>query len=375
MSAYITGVGTTPTGRHLGQRVEELAAGAIDEALEDALESPERVYVGTVFEPPGTALRILEHVGLTGRPAVMMENACASGTTALWAAVEAVENGLCKTALAVGVEQLSRHFDGPITPEATDREGRSGLPLPGLYALMAARYLDEGRATLEDLADVSVKNRKHSEGNERAQFRTPVTRDEVLQSRTIADPLTLLQCCPMSDAAGAAIVSSDGGSGGVKVRSLVLEGGRAWGSHSDEVWGYDIIKRAAARAYDKAGVGPDDVDVVEVHDAFTISELIAVEALGLGGGAPAADSLARGMLTFGGRHPVNPSGGLLSRGHPLGATGLLQTAELVWQLRGQAGIRQVEGARIALIETMGGGAAGLDGNACVVGVLEAPADA
>jgi acetyl-CoA acetyltransferase len=281
-----------------------------------------------------------------------------------------VLSGRYERVLALGVEHMSVLFSGPIAPEATDPEQATGMLLPALYALSASRYMADHGATASDLAQVAVKNSAHGALNPRAQRRQAVTEEEVLGSRPIAEPLTLFQCAGLSDAAAAAVVGGDRGDArDVPIRSSVLRSGRAWDQASDRVWGFDVVRETSDEAYAQAGIGPDDVDVVELHDAFTIGELVTLEALGLAPEGGAAQRVRAGELSLGGSQPVNPSGGLLSRGHPLGATGLAQVAELTWQLRGEAGDRQVEGARVALVETMGGGAAGIDGNGCVVAVL------
>jgi acetyl-CoA C-acetyltransferase len=240
--------------------------------------------------------------------------------------------------------------------------------------MAAARYLYDGAVTPAQLAAVSVKNHAHALHNPRAQYAGHHTVEEVLGSRMIADPLTLLQCCPTSDGAAAAVLApASGGSREVGVRAVALRSGAPWNHRSPHVWGHDVVRDTAAEAFAAAGLDAvSDLDVAEVHDAFTIGEIVTTEALGLvapGEGGKAAES---GVTALGGTRPVNPSGGLLSRGHPLGATGLAQLAEIVWQLRGEAGRRQVDGARLGLVETMGGGVSVLDGNACVVAVLEAP---
>jgi acetyl-CoA C-acetyltransferase len=197
-----------------------------------------------------------------------------------------------------------------------------------------------------------------------------VTVDEVLESRLVADPLTILQCCSIADAAAAAVVGRARDGLGVRVRSSALRSGALWDHRSPNVWGWDIVASTAQDAFTSAGVSCSDIDLFEVHDAFTIGEIVTLEALGLapvGEGALLAES---GHSALGGLQPVNPSGGLLSRGHPLGATGLAQVAEVVWQLRHDAGSRQVDGAVLGVVETMGGGTAGVDGNGCVVAVLE-----
>jgi acetyl-CoA C-acetyltransferase len=238
--------------------------------------------------------------------------------------------------------------------------------------MAATRYQALHGVTEADLASVAVKNHWHAVHNPRAQHRTPHTVEEVLASRMIADPLTLMQCCPIADGAGAAVVGRRRpGRAEVVVRSSVLRSGGLWDHRSEHVWGFELIRRTARAAYEEAGVGPEDLDVIECHDAFTIGEIVTTEALGLAAEGKGHELLRRGHTQLGGPQPVNPSGGLLSRGHPLGATGLAQTAEIAWQLMGLAGGRQVDGARLGLVETMGGGVAGIDGNACVVVVLEA----
>jgi len=301
---------------------------------------------------------------------VTLENACASGTTALVEGHEAVRTGRYRRVLALGLEQMSTFFGGAIHPESSDAEGVSGLALPALYAMAAHRYLQTGAATAEQLAAVSVKNHAHALHNPRAQYSGSYTVEQVLGSRMIADPLTVLQCCPTSDGAAAAVLApADGSTRHVPVRGLALRSGDLWDHRSPHVWGYDLIAATAALAYEQAGTGPGDVDLFEVHDAFTIGEVATTEALGIVGPGDGGKAAESGRTAIGGASPVNPSGGLLSRGHPLGATGLAQVAEVVWQLRDEAGGRQVEGARVGLVETMGGGVSGIDGNACVVAVL------
>jgi acetyl-CoA acetyltransferase len=372
--ASIVGVGTSMFGKQQDLHPSQLVWRAVDEALTDAGVGPrelDAVYVGTVFGAPGVAQRALHAMGITDVPIITVENACASGTTALHEAVTAVEIERFGTVLAVGIEKMTDQFAGAIHPESTDIEGRGGLALPSLYAMAATRYQAVYGLTDSDLAAVAVKNHAHAVHNERAHYRTAHTVEEVLASRMIADPLTLMQCCPIADGAAAAVVTRRSNVGGeVIVRSSVLRSGSAWDHRSDHVWGFAVVRDTAAQAFERAGIGPGDVDVIECHDAFTIGEIVTTEAIGLAPEGAGVDLLRAGHTAIGGPQPVNPSGGLLSRGHPLGATGLAQTAEIYWQLRGIAGGRQVADARIGLVETMGGGVAGVDGNACVVLVLE-----
>jgi acetyl-CoA C-acetyltransferase len=371
----IQGVGTSAFGRFPDRRVESLAWDAILEAMRDAEVEPEEidaVFVGTVFGPPGVATRILRGVGIGGVPVLSIETACASGTAAYHEAVEAVAFGRYERALVVGIEHLSSLFtSGAIVPEATDPEGAAGLPLPGLYALQAQRYMADTGATAEALAAVAVKNNSNCALNPRAQLKSKaLTVDDVLKSRMIAEPLTFLQCCPVSDGAGAAVVGRPRGKRGeIRVLSTALASGGLWDHRRRETWGEGCVARAARAAFERAGVTPADVDVLEVHDAFTIGEILTLEALGICAPGEGASLAPSGHTRIGGRQPVNPSGGLLARGHPLGATGTAQLAEIVWQLRGAAGERQKSLPKIGLVETMGGGAAGMDGNASVVTIL------
>jgi len=375
VSVAVHGVGTSLFGKQPDETLVGLAHRAVSEALADAgIDDPDAldaVYVGTVFGAPGVAPRVLHALGITRAPILCVENACASGTSAYHEAHEAIRSGRFERVLALGLEQMTALFDGAIHPEASDPEGRSGLALPSLYALAASRHMAVYGTTPQQLAAVAVKNRRHAGGNPRAQRRTPVSLEEVLASRPIADPLTLLQCCPIADGAAAALLApARGGSREVRVRSSALRSGGLWDHRSPHVFGFELARDTARLACERAGVAPRELDVLEVHDAFTIGEIVTTEALGLCAPGEGGGLVESGRTSLGGRQPVNPSGGLLSRGHPLGATGLAQIAEIVWQLRGEAAGRQVEGARLGLVETLGGGVAGIDGNACVVTVLE-----
>ena len=376
-STAIWGVGTSAFGKQTSLGGPRLAWQATTEALDDAglkAADIEAVYAGSVFGDPGTVTRSLQQIGIVEVPVITIENACASGTSAFHEARMAVDTGRFERVLAFGIETMTSHFEGAISPIASDPDGAQGYAMPSIYGMSATRYQYEFGVTGEQMAAVAVKNRGHAVGNPRAQHRKTVTLRQVLSSRLVADPITLFQCCSIADAAAAAVVGPLGGSGEpaqeVAIRSSALRSGRLWDHTTDKVWGWDIVADTAARAYEEAGVSVEEIDVFEVHDAFTIGEIITTEALGLcelGGGGRLVES---GHTTMGGPQPVNPSGGLLSRGHPLGATGLAQIAEIVWQLRGMAADRQVPGARLGAVETMGGGTAGIDGNACVVTVLE-----
>ena len=374
--ATICGVGTTKFGKQPEIPARELAWEAVSEAILDAAITPgqiDAVFAGTVFGDPGVATRSLQQLGISGVPIITIENACASSTSAFHEGCASISSGRYETVLAFGIETMTASFSGAISPISSDPEGAQGFAMPALYGMSAARYQHEFGVTDEHPAAVSVKNHGHGRHNPRAQHQKAPTIDQVLESPVISSPLTLLQCCSIADAAAAAVLRPPGIPGGVRVLSSSLKSGGLWDQRSELVWGWQIVADTARAAYEEAGVSALDIDVFEVHDAFTIGEIVTTEALGLAELGAGGRLVESGYTTLGGNQPVNPSGGLLSRGHPLGATGLAQIAEIVWQLRGDAGARQVPDARLGVVETMGGGTAGVDGNACVVTVLETPA--
>ena len=365
--AKVLGTGMTRFGRHHDATTRSLAEEAVAAALAEADVTADRI--GMVFFANAVdglmsgqemirGQAALRHTGLLGAPVFNVENACASATSAFHLACMAVDSGAADVALAVGAEKLT----GPDTRRsvaaiatAVDLEAPPSAGMDGfmdVYATMASRYMEEAGAAPEDFAAVAVKNRRHAAANERAHFRSATSVEEVLGSRRIAGPLTLLMCCPITDGAAAVVVAGDAvaerrNGDAVRVRSCVVRSGRDGG-------GQGGVARAAHAAFEHAGIGPDDVDVVELHDGAAPAELIVLEQLGLAAPGEAWRLLADGATTLGGRLPVNPSGGLLSRGHPIGATGCAQLVELIDQLRGRAGDRQVQGARVALAENAGG---------------------
>lgn len=404
MIARIVGTGMTRFGFAPESTVRSLATAAVDEALADAGVAVSDVDM-VVFANAGEGVLtgqemirgqvVFHRYGFGGIPIMNVENACASASTALHVACMAVETGAAGVAVAVGAEKLTNpdkrrtmavfsaavDFDDMpalrdqvqrdllgISSEAAEDPGGGPVQsaLMDVYAAMARRFFARGGGSATDAAAVAVKNRAHAQSNPRAQFRGPVTSDEVLGSRMIADPLRLLMCSPIADGAAAVVVCSEERAlardavGPVRVDACTLRSGGSGDVERD-----GAVRRAAAAAYEAAGVGPADVNVVEVHDAAAPAELWTYEQLGLceAGGAPAL--LADGVTRLGGRCPVNPSGGLLSRGHPVGATGLAQVVELADQLRGRCGPRQVGGARLALAQNSGGHLSGEEAVAVV----------
>lgn len=375
---YIRGVGMTPFGRHPELRTPELAQQAILAALSDAkmtLNDIQAVYCANVFGGMILGQVIVRDLGFQGIPVYNVENACASGATAVHLARHALLAQQYDNILVIGVEQLTQLGGGAIplqrNDDKTELYAKAGMVLPAVYAMRGTRFIHERRGTREDLAAIAVKNRFHGSLNEYAQQRAEVTVGQVLDSRMVAEPLTLLQCCPSQvDGAAALVLSrrSPDGSRPVKVLASVVQSGIVE-SAGDDILDAEITARAARLAYEQAGVSPVDVDVVELHDAFTIAELLYYEALGLAARGEAASLLRSGQTRLGGRVPVNPSGGLLAKGHPLGATGVAQMVEIVWQLQGRAGARQAGAPSIGLTQCTGGGIAGVDHAASSVHLL------
>ncbi|NMF89020.1 thiolase family protein [Aromatoleum petrolei] len=375
---YMTGGAMTAFGRHPGVLAPELAQQAILKAMDDAGVAPgdiQAVYCANVLGGMILGQLIVRDLGFKGIPVYNVENACASGATGVHLARHAMLAGQYDTVLVFGIEQLTTLGGGTIPMQRNDHKtdlyARAGMVLPAVYAMRGTRFLHERDAKPADLAAVAVKNRRHGTLNEFAQQRTETTVEEVLASRMIADPLTLLQCCPSQVDGAAAVVLSTrrpDQARAVKVLSSVVVSGIREEA-DDDILDAEITARAARQAYEQAGLGPDDVDVVELHDAFTIAELLYYEALGLAPRGDAVALLKSGATRLGGRVPVNPSGGLLAKGHPLGATGVAQMVEVMWHLQGRAGARQVEGAKVGLTQCTGGGIAGVDHAASSVHLL------
>jgi acetyl-CoA acetyltransferase len=375
---HIIGGAMTRFGRHPGVLAPELAQQAILKAMDDAGVTPadiQAVYCANVLGGMILGQLVVRDLGFDGIPVYNVENACASGATGVHLARHALLAQQYDTVLVVGIEQLTALGGGTIPLQRNDHKtelyAKAGMVLPAVYAMRGTRFLHERGATPADLAAVAVKNRHHGSLNEYAQQRSETTIEEVLASRMIADPLTLLQCCPSQVDGAAAVVLSTSARGihkPVKVLSSVVVSGIREEAR-DDILDAEITARAARQAYEQAGVGPDAVDVVELHDAFTIAELLYYEALQLAPHGDAVALLKSGATKLGGRVPVNPSGGLLAKGHPLGATGVAQMVEVLWHLQGRAGTRQVEGARIGLTQCTGGGIAGVDHAASSVHLL------
>ena len=375
----VAGVGMVRFGRHPERSVVDLGAEAAFLALKDAGLAPGQVEAGffgnavasRVFGDSTVGQNVLWEVGVNRVPVINVENACTSGSTAFYLACNAVAAGQAEAALVVGAEKMCVPEFGLINSGESDWDTQLGLVAPASFALRARRHMAEFGTTPEQMARVAVKNRAHAAANPWALFTDPISVDDVLAAPMIVDPLTRLQCCPIADGAAAVVVCSESlarrlGATTVTVETAVLGTGGYESPQDLTHWETDY--RVCAQAYEKAGLGPEDLDLVECHDAFSISEILHYEALGLCPAGQGGRFAAEGHASLGGRVPVNPSGGLLSRGHPVGATGVAQVVEVSVQLRGQAGPRQVEGARIGLAHCMGGDKAG-DAKSCTVAIL------
>lgn len=380
----VIGAGMMPFGKHPERTVVDMGAEVARAALLDAGLSPadidlaffSNVLAGRLFGDATIGQNVLWEVGISRIPVVNVENACTSGSTAFMLACTAIIAGQAEAVMVVGSEKTVVPQLGLINSGQTELDTQLGLVAPAGFALRANRHMADYGTTLEQMALVAVKNRRHGSLNPAAQFRQLITVEEVLLSPMIVDPLTRLQCCPNADGAAAVVVVSPdrarraglrpGGPRWVEALAALLVTGSYENPQDLSHWETDY--RAASLAYERAGLVPSDVDLVECHDAFTIGEIIHCEALGLCPPGEGGALVESGATALGGRVPVNVSGGLLSRGHPTGATGVAQVVEIVQQLRGEAGLRQVDGARIGLAHCMGGDKAG-DTKSCTVAVL------
>jgi benzoylsuccinyl-CoA thiolase BbsB subunit len=352
-NVYLVGGGLHPFGRYPDKSIEEIGRVAIRQALDDSgvpFEDIEVAYCGHVYQGMGAGLRVVSQFGETGIPIVNVELACASSSTALRQAYWAIANGLFDVALVAGFEKMTRGLLNIVPVGSYDY--KMGLSvLPSAYALNAKAYMAKYEASADAFAYVSVKSHKLGALNPNAQYQKPVTIEEVKASRMISDPLTLLQCSPTSDGASAVILCSEKAARRYSTPDKwVRVAGWAAGTQKyvantaasavDEL-AEGTVSRLAHEAYTRAGVGPSDVGVTQVHDAFTPGEVLTIEELEYCKPGEGADLVLRGETDINGRFPVNTDGGLISRGHPVGATGAAQAIELMRQLRGEAGARQV----------------------------------
>jgi acetyl-CoA acyltransferase len=375
---YVLGVGMIKFGRYPDKDVPQLGAEAALVALKDAgltIKDVEMLVCGNLFQANAmNAQRILQQIGQTGIPALNVANACATGSTAVREAYMGIASGMYDVTMAIGVEQMGKMglLGGGARSGGESVEGVLGSGLmPAVFGQAGVEHMRKYETTAEQFAKVSVKNHKHSVHNPLSQYQVEVSLGDVMKGRMVAYPNTLYMCCPTGDGAAAAIlVSGDkakqfANAKPVKMACSILT--------SDPYTPRDLTmpdvntltKNAAKLAYEKAGIGPKDLDLVELHDCFATAELLHYENLGLCGEGEAGRMIDEGRTSIGGDIPVNASGGLLSKGHPLGATGVANIFEIVTHLRGQAGGRQVEGAKAGLAHVIG------LGSACTIHILTA----
>jgi acetyl-CoA acetyltransferase len=362
------------------EEYDVMAAKAARAALQDAgvrYEEIEQAFVGYVYGDSTCGQRAVYGLGMTGIPVINVNNNCSTGSTALYLARQAIEGGLAECVIALGFEKMEKgalgaKYDDRVNPverhvDVLNRtQGFASGPLTAqMFGGAGREYRWKYGTKRETFAKISEKARKHASKNPYALFSQPLTVEEVLASEEVFDPLTRYQCCPPTCGAAAAVLCSDEFARKhnltrpvyIAAQTMTTDLPSSFEESMIKMVGFDMAAKAAKQLYERAGIGPEDVDVVELHDCFTANELLTYEAIGLCKEGEAEKFIWDGDNTYGGKFVTNPSGGLLSKGHPLGATGLAQCTELVWQLRGQAEQRQVEDARVALQHNLGLGGA------------------
>ena len=375
----IVAAGMTPFGELWEMSLRRLFAEAALEAITKAgVDHLDAIYVGNMSGGSFVGQEHLgplmaDQIGMAGVPSTRIESACASGGIALRTAFFEVASGASDLVLASGVEKMNDGADATnVLATAADQELEvyHGITFPGLYAMIARAHMEAYGTTEEDLSWVSVKNHRHGALNPKAQFPLEFTLEQVMNSTPVAEPLRLLHCSPVSDGAAAVLLCPlDQAMRYTDQPIKILGTGQATSAMAladrrDPTF-LDSVELSAERAFTMAGIGPGDIDVAEVHDCFAISEICCIEALGLVERSQAAGAAASGLTALGGRIPINTSGGLKAKGHPVGATGIAQIIEIFEQLRGESGDRQVQGARLGLAQNMGG-----SGASSVVHILE-----
>ena len=381
---FVVGVGMTKfekPGRREGWDYPDMARESGTKALADAgveYADIEQGFVGYCSGDSTSGQRALYELGMTGIPVVNVNNNCSTGSTALYLGAQSIRGGLADCVLALGFEKMQ---PGSLGGGAQDRESpllrhikalaeidEMAFPVaPWMFGAAGREYMREYGATAEHFAKIGYKNHKHSVNNPYAQFQTEYTLEDVMAAPMISDPITKLQCSPTSDGSAAVVLASERfvderGLAGQAVeivgQAMTTDFASTFDGSAKNIIGHDMNVQAARKVYDQSGLGPQDFQVIELHDCFSANELLLYEALGLCGQGEAPKLIDAGETTYGGRWVVNPSGGLISKGHPLGATGLAQCSELTWQLRGTADKRQVDNVTAALQHNIGlGGAA------------------
>jgi acetyl-CoA acetyltransferase len=381
---FVIGVGMTKFEKPGSKEWDypDMGREAGTKALDDAgipYEMVEQAAIGYCYGDSTAGQRALYEIGLTGIPAVNVNNNCSTGSSALWMARNFIRGGIADCTLALGFEKMEKgslgiKYEDRTTP--MDRhvmamiEKRGFAPAPPaaqMFGNAGREHMEKYGTKAESFARIGEKNHRHSVNNPYSQFRDEYTLEDILAAPMVHDPLTRLQCCPTSDGGAAAVLASERfvREHGLEDQAIEIVGQAmttdfpsTFEGSDIKLVGQDMTRAAADKVYEESGLGPDDVDVIELHDCFSANELVTYEGLGLCGEGEGGELIDSGAVTYGGNWVVNPSGGLISKGHPLGATGLAQCSELTWQLRGQADKRQVDGAEVALQHNLGlGGAA------------------
>lgn len=378
----VVGAGMTVFGKFPEKTIEELGSSAVRDALADAGMKPKDIevaYCGNLTESRFTGhlsclgQTILRLNGINKIPIMRVEDACASGLCALREAWVMVGSGMYDIALALGAEKLTGQGAAVLARLGTNIDGMAGLAPPGMWAMRAQRHMHEYGTTIEQLAKIAVKNHHNGCLNPRSQYQKELTVEQVVNYARLCRPLGVLDACPTTDGAAAVILCSENVARRYTTKIVYLDTvALSTGNYNQprDLTIHDLEKRCAKEAFERSGIGPENLDFAEVHDCFTIAEAIRCESLGFCGHGEYVHLLEEGKWDLGGEFPINPSGGLLSKGHPIGATGVAQACELTWQLRGEAQKpeRQIKGAKAALGHCSGG-ILGDDTPACAVEIL------
>lgn len=375
----VIGGGTTVFGKLPQWTLEELGKEALLAAIRDAGIKPrdvEFLACATVYGGYCIGQRIFKEVGIADTEIVNVENACGGGATSFREAWLRIATGQCDIAIAAGAESMTTSpvAGKLIPPPPDDLDGQLGLTVPIFFAMMMKRHMHEYGTSLEHFAKISAKNHCNGCLNPYSQYQRELSVKEILESRVICEPLTLLQCCPNTDGAAAVVLCAKSIAGRFTSRPMtvaasVLGSGGYLFNWEDATFS-DMSHKAAVQAYEMAGCGPEDIDCIELHDPFTVCELMHYEDLALCSKGEGGRLIDTGETEIDGRVAVNASGGLLSKGHPLSATGIAQIVEIYWQLRGMAGKRQVKGAKAGLTHVIGGYVAGLESGAVGIHIFK-----
>ncbi len=379
---YIIGVGMTDY-YYRKSPMSDVSLGqvAVYNALKDAGIKNKQVQSVYTGEMPGLSgsicfgQQVAITLGMGGVPMMNVESACSSSALAVNLAAKDVAAGVTDISMAVGVQNISAHRTSgtAFSPDLNNPEAMQGLTMPGLYSMRARRYMENFGATSEDIALICVKNRRHAMNNPRSQFHDPLTVEQVVNARSISEPLTLLMSCPNVDAGAAVIVATKEkamqlGTKLIRILASEVTSGIFTNGFRDMTW-MEITARGAKEAYEIAGIGPEDIDMVECHDAFAINEFLYSEAMGFCGHGEGVEFLRSGGSDYGGKVVFSPRGGLLSCGHPTGASGAAQIVEMTWQLRNEAGAMQVPDCKTAMTHVTGGGVYGTNNSVCTINIL------